>query len=114
MLRQRPSFLSFVNHSFNAAFTSSEKPLQSNRIFITSHTQDEVVIPADVSVVLLPSVLDAVVRRIVDKQPASFASRLTTFSFGRGEEDDKDLPASLTPAAFDTFVDNVAVSLETA
>jgi hypothetical protein len=114
MLRQRPSFLSFVNHSFNAAFTSSEKPLQSNRIFITSHTQDEVVIPADVSVVLLPSVLDAVVRRIVDKQPASFASRLTTFSFGRGEEDDKDLPASLTPAAFDTFVDNVAVSLQTA
>ena len=113
-LRTRPSFASFINERLNATFTSTAN-LDASRVFIKSDPSDVVVAQDAVQATrLLPSVMDAVIRRIVDQQPASFASRSTTFTFDRDEEADEQLPSSLTPAAFDTFLDELSASLQTA
>ncbi|UOB25345.1 hypothetical protein MRY17_06500 [Pseudomonas orientalis] len=113
-LRSRPTFSSFINERVNATFTSTAN-VDASRVFIKSDPSDVVVAQDAVQATrLLPSVMDAVIRRIVDKQPASFASCSTTFTFDRDEEADEHLPSSLTPAAFDTFLDELSASLQTA
>lgn len=114
-LRQRPSFLSFVNYKLNATFTTDGKRLEANRIFIAQEEEGEARVQAgNEPAQLLPSLLDSVVRRIIDKQSASIATRSARFTYGRGKDDDKALPSSLTAAAFDSFIDDLADSLEVA
>lgn len=115
VLRARPSFSSFVNERVNAIFPSTAKPLDASRVFIKSDSSDAAVEQdADQVTRLLPSLMDAVVRRIVDNQPTAYANRRTRFTFDRDEAADQGLPSSLTPAAFDAFLDDLAGSLKTA
>ncbi|MEG8235048.1 dermonecrotic toxin domain-containing protein [Pseudomonas orientalis] len=115
VLRARPTFSSFLNERVNAIFPSTAKPLDASRVFIESDSSDATVEPdADQVTRLLPSLMDAVVRRIVDDQPATYANRRTRFTFDRDEAADQGLPSSLTPVAFDAFLDDLAGSLQTA
>lgn len=112
--KQRPSFQSIVNDELNSAFASPGKTLEANRLFIRCNTAPE---PSGAIIqarpYLLPSLLDAVVARVVGQQPGSYASRNATFTRGLTEADDEDLPVSLTAGAFDTFIERLAGSLAT-
>ncbi|MBJ2217279.1 dermonecrotic toxin domain-containing protein [Pseudomonas sp. MF7453] len=115
ILRRRPTFSAFVNERLNATFTSSAGSLEASRIFISNDSTDlPVAQPSNNATGLLPSLMDAGIKRIVGQQSALFASPQTRFTLGRDAQDDEDLPSSLTPTAFSVFLDDLAGSLDSA
>lgn len=105
---QQPTFHAFVQQAFEQHFPDISPRLDLLRSFIQRHA------PADIgeqAPSLLPSLMDAVVQRLVSQQSARYAEADTRCY--RSPEAGAELTPepALTAAAFDAFVDQLADDL---
>ncbi len=100
--KQQPSFYGWVQGELLQAFPTLAPNGDPRRIFIRSST----------TLPLLPNILEAVVRRIVEQQPASHATRHTRFErptlMGEAMQEVSEIAA----APFDRFLDQIATELD--
>jgi hypothetical protein len=130
VLAQQPTFAQCVQHVFNQTFPTLPAPVAVDKTFIridaaapvdapdkpaqvSSHDTEDTALPAaqvlDVQP-LLPTLMDAVVKRIASQTPAAYANQTTAFHLSSsGEDSAPDL--GFTPAAFDDFLNTLAGDL---
>lgn len=102
--RQQPTFHGFVQRELLQAFPALAENGDPRRIFIRSSTT----LPHPAVSSLVPHILEAVVRRIVERQPASYATGHTRFERGDGTGEVN----AITAASFDGFLDQLANDLD--
>jgi hypothetical protein len=107
-LKQQPTFHGFVQAQLKQAFPALAQGIDPRKIFITpSTTGTDSTTPAPA-----PHVLDAVVRRIVEQQPADYAARQMRFERPTKVGDETLELCTITAAQFDTFLDQLAGELD--
>ncbi|MDQ0654982.1 dermonecrotic toxin domain-containing protein [Pseudomonas cedrina] len=126
VLEQQPTFTQCIQDAFNQTFAALPTPVTMTKTYLridAASPVDPSDKPAQASSddiedtvldvqPLLPTLMDAVVRRIVTQTPANHAGRTTTFHLSSsGEDSAPDL--GLTPAAFDAFLNTLAGDLAT-
>lgn len=126
VLEQQPTFAQCVQDAFNQTFAALPTPVTMTKTYLridAASPVDPSDKPAQVSSddtedtvldvqPLLPTLMDAVVRRIVTQTPANYAGHTTTFHLSSsGEDSAPDL--GLTPAALDAFLNTLAGDLAT-
>ncbi|PRA59306.1 MULTISPECIES: dermonecrotic toxin domain-containing protein [Pseudomonas] len=103
-LALQPTFHAFVQQRCDEAFADLAPGLQLLHCFVQSGEQPQAISVSS----LLPSLMDAAVRRIVSSEPANYAERVTVFyrvpAGGSALERYTDLDA----AQFDAFLDRLA------
>lgn len=125
--QSQPTFHAFVQQAFDQHFPDLTPRLDLLRSFISSHeshpagstspdtttpTQADCLLdPRPGAPALLPSLMDAVVRRVVSQQASSYATRQTRFYRSPDAGAELTLESTLTAPAFDTFVDQLAQGL---
>lgn len=100
-----PTFHSFVQHEFERAFPTLTPSLDVRRGFIQL---PQIEAPPPPEAVLLPTLLDAVVQRLVGNQPSTYASRMATLLRLPAIGDDLQSLGGVTPAGLDKFLDRLA------
>ncbi len=105
-----PTFHSFVQHEFEQAFPTLTPGLDVRQGFIQL-PQSEVPTPSEA--VLLPSLLDAVVQRLIAQQPSTYESRMATLFRRPAIGDDLQSLVGVTPAGLDKFLDRLAEGAST-
>lgn len=100
-----PTFHAFVQHEFEQAFPTLTPSLDVRHGFIQL-PQTEAPTPSDER--LLPTLLDAIVQRLVGHQPSTYASRNATLLRLPAIGDDLQSLGGVTPAGLDKFLDRLA------
>ena len=103
--QQPPTFHSFVQHEFEQAFPTLTPGLDVRHGFIQL-PQTEAPTPSEAQ--LLPTLLDAVVQRLVGNLPSTYASRNATLLRLPAIGDDLQPLGGVTPAGLDKFLDRLA------
>lgn len=120
LFQDQPAFHAFVQHRFDQAFPDVKPRLDLLRSFIRCGENDDatqVGIEAEPQDTLdtrplLPSLMDAVVQRIVTEKAADHAVRQARFYRLPEAGGEPTLFTALTPVAFDTFLDGLASGLQ--
>ncbi|WP_256577380.1 dermonecrotic toxin domain-containing protein [Pseudomonas sp. R37(2017)] len=99
----QPSFHAFVQQSFNQAFSDLTAHLDLRHCFVRSSDN-----PSPSESQLQPSLMDAVVSRIVSSEPANHAQRQSRFYAAPAAGDAPEHYTALSAQAFDAFVDGLA------
>jgi len=115
--QRQPTFRSFVQDAFNQSFNTLATPLDLTKTFLridpapTAHGANTTTTARqDASTPLLPTLLDAVVERLVTRKSAHYAGQPTHFHLTSDGRDDGAVQG-LTPQAFDRFLDTFTSTL---
>ena len=103
-LAAQPTFHAFVQQRFDETFAELAPGLQLLQCFVQSGEQPHAL--SDSS--LLPSLMDAAVRRIVSSEPANHAGRTTVFYRVPDDGSALERYTGLDAAQFDAFLDRLA------
>lgn len=110
-----PTFHSFVQHEFEQAFPTLSPSLDVRHGFIqlpeTAPPQAAAEAPPATQVVLLPTLLDAVVQRIVSNRPSTYMSRTVTLLRLPAAGEELQPLNGVTSAGLDKFLDRLAAEL---
>jgi hypothetical protein len=104
---RQPTFHEFVQRELRQAFSELAQDSDPSKIFIRTSTPSGLSSTAP----LLPNILEAVVRRIVEQQPADYASRQARFERCTTGGDATETVSEITAAQFDRFLDQLANGL---
>lgn len=108
LLAQQPGFEAFVQAQFDQHFSALTPRLPVRKSYVQSRER----LPATTAEMPLPpTLLDAVVQRIVAGEAATYASRDTLFLRAPDQGGDPQPVPALTAQAFDGFVDRLATHL---
>lgn len=115
-LAQQPVFEAFVQHQFDQHFSDLTPRLEVRKGYVQSPGQAPAASALEPTtsqdtldpIPLPPTVLDAVVQRIVTDQPSAYVGGDTQFYRACSEGGGAQRVPGLTAQAFDTFVDSLA------
>lgn len=104
---RQPTFHGFVQRELRQAFPELAQDGDPDKIFIRSSTPSDHASTAP----LVPHILEAVVRRVVEQQPADYATRQVRFERSTTAGDETQAVSAITAAQFDRFLDQLATGL---
>jgi hypothetical protein len=114
LLQPKPDFHAFIEYELSQQFTALAPTCDPERIFIESRAADAPLPDSTFEAAqLLPSLLDAVVQRIVEAGTASYAKRQTRFLCASAGKEQLEEASGITAVDFDGFLDRVAGALDT-